>query len=190
MTINLEQIRKFLSTYNPQETRASHLKRAAVLIPFFLKDGALHVLLTRRTESVEHHKGQISFPGGAVDADDRDTIATALRETEEEIGLEKSRVEILGVFDDVTVPTGYRITPVVGYVSSLPNLTPRAEEVAEIFEVPVSFFLDEKNLRIVQMERNGKIRDVYFYNYGRHEIWGATARIIHSFLSVLYESEI
>lgn len=185
MTVTIEQIRAFFSTYRPKEQRAPHLKRAAILIPFFEKKSALHVLLTKRTESVEHHKGQISFPGGAMDDHDADSVTTALRETEEEIGLKKSVVEVLGVFDDYTTPSGYRITPVVGFVASVPALQPSTDEVAEIFEVPLSFFLDKKNERVVPIMRNGKWRDVYFYNYGPYKVWGVTAAILRSFLNAL-----
>ncbi len=185
MTVTIEQIRRFLKTYQPREKRASHLKRAAILMPFFEKKSALHVLLTKRTESVEHHKGQISFPGGAVDREDADSVVTALRETEEEIGLTRSSVDVLGVFDDYNTPSGYSITPVAGFIATLPLLAPSSHEVAEIFDVPVSFFLDKMNERIVPVMREGKWRDVYFYNYGQYEVWGVTAAILRSFFTTL-----
>lgn len=185
MTVTIEQIRAFFSTYRPKEQRAPHLKRAAVLMPVFHKNNALHVLLTKRTESVEHHKGQISFPGGVVNERDADSVTTALRETEEEIGLARNAVDVLGVFDDYSTPSGYSITPVVGFVASLPRLAPSSHEVAEIFDVPLSFFLDERNERIVPVMRERKWRDVYFYNYGQYEVWGVTAAILRSFLTAL-----
>ena len=185
MTATLEQIRTFLSNYRGRVAGGVALKRAAVLIPLFTKNGRLHLLLTKRTERVEHHKGQISFPGGAVDEEDADTRATALRESEEEIGLSRASVEVLGVFDEYETPSGYQITPVVGYLASVPALTPSSHEVAEIFDVPLDFFLDRNNERTIPVKRNGKWRDVYFYNYGKYEIWGVTAAILRSFLAAL-----
>ncbi|HEY4613041.1 MAG TPA: CoA pyrophosphatase [Bacteroidota bacterium] len=190
MLITLGQIRQFLSDYQPRESRDTGLKRAAVLIPVFQKNGALHLLFTRRTESVEHHKGQISFPGGAVDEHDAGAVATALRETEEEIGLAKASVEILGVFDDYATPSGYSVTPVVGYITTLPRFAPSSHEVAELFDAPLDFFLDKNNERIVNVIRQKKMRDVYFYNYGQYEIWGVTAAILRAFLGALKSARV
>ncbi len=185
MTISLEQIRSALFSYQPHEADLSGYKRAAVLLPLFLKNGELHVLLTKRTESVEHHKGQISFPGGAVDDEDADVVSAALREAEEEIGLPCRSVEILGVLDHYATPSRYSIAPVVGFLRLLPTLAPSSHEVAEIFDVPLSFFLDKHNERIVPVKREGQWRDVYFYNYGEYEIWGVTAAIVRSFLQAV-----
>ncbi len=161
------------------------LQRAGVLAPLFQKENVWHFLMTKRSDEVEHHKGQISFPGGAVDSQDEDIVATALRETEEEIGLPRANVEVLGCLDDHATPTGFIITPVVGYVKTLPSLIARKEEVHEILEVPLTLFLDEKKERMEQRERFGKSIDVYFYDFGSHEIWGATARISRDFLREL-----
>ena len=185
MSVTREHIRQFLSLYKPKASDKPGLTRAAVLIPLFLKNGALHVLFTRRTESVEHHKGQISFPGGAADPGDADAIATALRETEEEIGLARASVEVLGVLDDYATPSGYSITPVVGFVQTIPHFTPSSHEVAEVFDVPLDFFLDKNNERTVNVIRMKKMREVYFYNYGEYEIWGVTAAILRAFLGAI-----
>lgn len=151
----------------------------------FRKNHEWYFLMTKRSEEVEHHKGQISFPGGAVDSNDKDIIATALREAEEEIGLHSSKVEILGCLDDHATPTGFVITPVVGYVKNLPSLRAQEEEVHEILEVPLSIFFDKDRERIEQREHHGKKVDVYFYDFGEHEIWGATAKISRDFLQEL-----
>ena len=188
LIVTLEHIRQFLTQHTPRELYAPGLTRAAVLIPLFLKNGALHVLFTRRTESVEHHKGQISFPGGAADPGDADAIATALRETEEEIGLARANFEVLGVLDDYATPSGYSITPVVGFVQTIPNFTPSSHEVAEVFDVPLDFFLDKNNERIVNVIRMKKMREVYFFNYGEYEIWGVTAAILRAFLGAMKAS--
>ena len=156
---------------------------------FFMKSNSWHLLMTKRSDDVEHHKGQISFPGGAVDRGDKDIRATALRETEEEIGLSAASVEVLGLHDDHETPTGFIMTPVVGYVRRIPTLTPRQEEVVEILEVPVSLFVDGSKERVVQMKRKGKSVDVYFFDFGKHEIWGATARISRDFLRELTDTK-
>jgi len=152
-------------------------------MPLFEKQGALHVLLTERTHSVEHHKGQISFPGGARDSADASIIETALRETEEEIGLPREGVEVLGTWNDVWTPTGFVITPVVGFLSSVPLLKLNSHEVAHILEVPVALFLNPTKERIEQKVRDGKRFDIYHYDFGGTEIWGATAWITRSILA-------
>ena len=190
MTITLSQITKFLERYHRRALHKPELTRAAVLMLFFSVNEQLHVLLTKRTEDVEHHKGQISFPGGAHDEEDEDDIATALRECHEEIGLAPESVQILGTFDDVETPTGFVITPVVAYAHSLPPLHPSQSEVAEIIEAPVSLFLDKRAERIEQRQRFGVTIDVYFFRFGEHEIWGATAAILRAFLHAVRDFEV
>jgi len=183
--ITAEQINAVLSSHDRREIRNPALRRAAVLILLFSKGEELHFLLTRRTQDVEHHKGQISFPGGSEDAGDHDIIETALRESEEEIGLPRTVVRVLGLFDDYETPSGFAITPVVGYVPELPQLKLNTIEVTETLEVPVALFASSANERVEQRQIRGKLHDVYFYRYGEHEIWGATAAMIRSFLQAL-----
>jgi len=185
MTISVEQIRKFLEGHRRRELEKSHLKKAAVLILFYPKGEELFVLLTKRTEDVEHHKGQVSFPGGSQDEDDVNLVATALRESEEEIGLPQDAVQVFGMFDEYETPSGFAITPVVAYAHSLPPLKHNAIEVAEILEVPVSLFLDKRNERVEKRVRLGTPLDVYFYRFSDYEIWGATAAILRAFLQSL-----
>jgi 8-oxo-dGTP pyrophosphatase MutT (NUDIX family) len=180
--VTIETIRRFLETYVPKSLDDRTLTRAGILMPFVGFPENPLLLLTKRTDRVEHHKGQVSFPGGAVDGTDVDIVATALRESQEEIGLPSSVVEVLGQFDDFWTPTGFIITPVVGYVRELPPLILSPEEVETVLCIPVSFFLDKSNERRVKLERNGKLYDVYSYHYDNTEIWGATAAIIRSFL--------
>ncbi|MBI3194983.1 MAG: CoA pyrophosphatase [Ignavibacteriae bacterium] len=161
------------------------IKRAAVLVPLVLKNDELHLLLTVRTHEVETHKGQISFPGGVCDAEDMNETETALREAEEEIGLPKSSVEILGILDDFATPTGFLITPVVGCIESLPLLKPNPDEVAEVLFVPLSFFINEQNRRTEERTANGKLLKVWFFDYQQHTIWGATAAMIKHFLNII-----
>ena len=180
-----EEIRARLDAYRRVPNESRGLRSAAVLIPLFFRDDSFHLLLTSRAEEVEHHKGQMSFPGGATDPGDADPVATALREAEEEIGLPRASVEVLGVLSDLPIPTGFNITPVVGFISSLPALRPHAAEVSEVVVVPLAFFLDEANVRTSLRERNGILYTIYSYPFGGHDIWGATAVIIRMFVDAL-----
>jgi 8-oxo-dGTP pyrophosphatase MutT (NUDIX family) len=177
-----QQLRSFFEGYRRIELTDAGPIRAGVLVPIFEKNGEPHFVLTKRTEDVEHHKGQISFPGGTVDGTDHDIIATALRETEEEIGLTASHANVVGILSDISIPTGFIVTPVVAYLSVLPSLRLNKSEVECVIEVPFSFFRGAGNKRIEKMLRAGKMRDVYFFRYCEFEIWGATAFIIDSFL--------
>jgi 8-oxo-dGTP pyrophosphatase MutT (NUDIX family) len=187
MIITIDIVRRFFQTHNVKVFSDKNLVHAGVLVPLFEKNGELHVILTKRTDVVEHHKGQISFPGGTKDKTDADIIDTALREAGEEIGIEKNSVEILGVLDDFCTPSGFCITPVVGFVHSLPSFSLNAAEVSEVFDVPLSFILDPRNERIEQRTLQDGVKTIYYYNYGQYEIWGATAAILRSFLHELTE---
>jgi len=158
---------------------------SAVLVPLLYKDGEWHVLVTRRTEGVEHHKGQISFPGGACEVGDRDKLATALRETSEEIGLPPVSVEVLGMLDDVITVTGFVITPVVGIIPYPFAYQLNRREVAETVEVPLSFLADPTHLRTDQREWQGQVRKVLLWDYGSHLIWGTTAQILKGLLDLV-----
>ena len=158
---------------------------AAVLIPLLFKDGEWWILVTKRTEHVEHHKGQFSFPGGACDLEDADLEATALREAHEEIGTPREVVEILGALDDLVTVTGFVVTPFVGVIPHNFPYRLNQREVAAIVEVPLSFLRDPGNLGVDQREYKGQMHDVLFWDYRSHVIWGATARIIKSFLDLL-----
>lgn len=168
-------LRKVVSGYS---------KEAAVLMPIFEQDREPHLLLTRRTEEVQTHKGQISFPGGMRE-DGENLLETALRETFEEVGIEAGQIEVLGQFHDFLSSTDYRVTPFAGYIDRPFTTSVQIREVAEILAVPFQIFLDPSRLRIQQMFRLGKMSDVYFYSYGPHEIWGLTARIIKDFLETI-----
>jgi 8-oxo-dGTP pyrophosphatase MutT (NUDIX family) len=155
---------------------------AAVLVPVLLHGKEPLLLFTRRTDRVETHKGQISFPGGVVDAGDADVVTAALRETHEELGIDPSRVEPLGLLDDLATPTGFRITPVVGILRALPVYNPNTEEVEEVFEAPVSALLEPGICSSEFLVLGGITRQVWTYSYGPHRIWGATAFILRSLL--------
>jgi 8-oxo-dGTP pyrophosphatase MutT (NUDIX family) len=158
---------------------------AAVLVPIFNQPGGLTLMLTQRTAHLHDHAGQISFPGGRVDERDADRTATALREAEEETGLSPSRVEIIGRLPDYDIPTGFRVTPVVGWVEPPFDLKPDPFEVADVFEVPLVFLLDPANHQRHSDMKNGRIRYYYSMPYGDRNIWGATAGMLHSLYRIL-----
>lgn len=155
------------------------LTPAAVLFPIVLRDSPT-VLLTRRTAHLRDHAGQISFPGGRVEADDPSPMHTALRETREETGLAGEHVEIIGFLPEYRTGTGFRVTPVVGLVRPPFALDPDPFEVAEIFEVPLDFLLDPANHRPHSLLYRGALRHFFAMPYGEYFIWGATAGMIRS----------
>ena len=150
---------------------------AAVLIPVIARD-ELTVLLTQRSDNLSTHAGQISFPGGRVDPDDASIIAAALREAEEEIGLDRRFVEPLGFIDSYRTGTGFRISPVVALVQPDFVLQLNPSEVADAFEVPLSFLMNQANHQRHSREWRGRVRDFYAMPYGERYIWGATAGMI------------
>lgn len=154
------------------------LRPASVLAPLVEREGALHVVLTRRAARLAHHPGQVAFPGGKQDPRDADARAAALRETEEEIGLPRERVRVLGAFDPHETVTGFLVTPFVGLIEGVFEPRPDRAEVDEVFEVPLGFLLDPANLQTHGRRWNGQWRRYYAIPYGPHYIWGATARIL------------
>jgi len=156
------------------------LTPAAVLLPVVLHDAVPTMLLTRRTAHLRDHAGQISFPGGRIETGDGGAIEAALREADEEIGLAATVVEVVGYLPDYLTGTGFRITPVVGFVSPPLALRPDPFEVAEIFEVPLPFLLDARNLREHRIYWRGRSRHYYALPYDDYFIWGATAGILVS----------
>ncbi|MBI1397724.1 MAG: CoA pyrophosphatase [Betaproteobacteria bacterium] len=158
---------------------------AAVLVPLVNRSNGPTILLTQRTAHLHAHAGQISFPGGRVDPGDRDRIDTALRETLEETGLPRECVEPLGCLPEYDIATGFRVTPVVGWVEPPFELAPDPFEVAEIFEVPLAFILDPVNHRRHSEVKDGRLRHYYSMPYQGRNIWGATAGMLHSLFRIL-----
>jgi 8-oxo-dGTP pyrophosphatase MutT (NUDIX family) len=158
---------------------------AAVLVPVVAGGKGLNMLLTRRTSHLQVHAGQISFPGGRLETDDLDAAAGALREAEEEIGLGRQSVEVIGRLDTYVTRTGFEVTPVVGLVTPPVDLRPHPFEVAEIFEVPLDFALDPRNRERRSREFNGVQREFWAIPYRDYFIWGATAGMIVNLSEVL-----
>jgi 8-oxo-dGTP pyrophosphatase MutT (NUDIX family) len=171
---------------NPGETPPSAaLRPAAVLVPLIDRAEGMTVLLTQRTAHLSAHAGQISFPGGRVEEQDADTIATALRETEEEVGLTRDLVNVIGRLDTYVTGTGFEITPIVGLVEPTYTLTIDPFEVAEAFEVPLSYILDRKNHNRTERESAGRTRVFFVLPYQGRNIWGATAGMLVNLADVL-----
>ena len=161
-----------------------HERRAAVLVPVIDDGGPLRLLLTRRTEDTPTHKGQVAFPGGGLAAGDADAVAAALREAEEEVGLGRDAVEVLGLLDDFpTVNWASVVTPVVARVRRLPTLTADPREVARIFEVPLTSLREPDRWRIQSVERQGISWPVFFFPWDGETLWGLSAYITMSLLA-------
>lgn len=157
-----------------------NLTPAAVLLPIVARQEPA-VLFTRRTPHLSRHAGQVSFPGGRVHESDLTLVETALRETQEETGITAAFVSVAGFLDSYETGTGFAILPVVGLLSEGYELMPDANEVEEVFEVPLAFLLDSANRERRSMEWQGRRRAFYAFTYGRHYIWGATAGILVNF---------
>jgi 8-oxo-dGTP pyrophosphatase MutT (NUDIX family) len=170
---------------NPGMAPERALTGAAVLVPLIDRDSGLTVLLTKRTEHLNDHAGQVSFPGGRIDPEDKDAAAAALREAQEEVGLDPQRVDLIGRLDTYVTRTGFEVVPWVGLIAPPIALRPDPFEVADVFEVPLSFFLDPANRRTESRVWLGKQRFFYVYPWQDHYIWGATAGMLSNLAEVL-----
>ena len=171
-----------------QDMLTRDLAAAAVLIPIIRRQESLSVLLTERSPDLKHHAGQISFPGGRMDPDDADICATALRETQEEVGIDPADVEIVGYLDPNPTVTGYAVTPVVALVELRRELIIDPVEVKSAFEVPLPFLLDEANQESAEREFEGVMVPIAEFNYGQYRIWGATAGMLIEFRKILLKN--
>lgn len=187
MTIDLDALRRSLLP-EPLETQFVQedggeglvLTPAAVLFPIVLHPAGATVLLTQRTAHLRDHAGQVSFPGGRVEAGDESPSHTALRETEEEIGLSREHIDIIGFLPEYRTGTGFRVIPVVALVTPPFELHPDPFEVAEVFEVPLAFLLNPENHKPHSLHYRGAMRHFFAMPYGDYFIWGATAGMIRS----------
>ncbi len=158
---------------------------AAVLVPIVEREAGLTVLLTRRTDHLDDHAGQVAFPGGRIEASDANPGAAALREAEEETGLPPARVRLIGQLDTYVTRTGFEVVPLVGLVTPPFPIEPDSFEVAEVFEVPLGFFLAPENRQCHSRVYQGKERQFYAFSYGDHYVWGATAGMLVNLVEVL-----
>ncbi|ODN71595.1 CoA pyrophosphatase [Methylobrevis pamukkalensis] len=162
------------------------LRPAAVLIPLVLRESGTTVIFTRRNDHMRAHAGQIAFPGGKIDPEDGGPLVAALREAEEEIGLDRRLVEPLGQLDSYISNSGYEIVPVVGLVQPDPPLQPNPDEVADVFEVPLGFLMAPDNHLFEMREYKGLTRRVYAMPYEERRIWGVTAGIVRLFYEQVF----
>ena len=185
----IDEIREILSRRERKVIDHLPFHRAAVLVPLFEKEGACHLLFTKRSDRVKHHKGEVSFPGGMFDEEDGDLKRTALREASEEVGLKEDQVQILGVLDDIVTISEFIVTPFVGvFPYPFPfKLSPI--EIAELIEVPLASLLDPDCFGEKEIIQMGRKRIVQAYQYQHHSIWGATAHILKQFLDFITARE-
>ncbi len=165
------------------------LRDAGVLVGLRQGPHGPDVILTKRASGLRHHPGQIAFPGGKVDPPDHGPVGAALREAQEEIGLDPANVEVLGILPPHETVTGFRVTPVVGRIRSPFVAVPEAGEVEEVFAVPLGHFADVANYRVEERRWRGQARRYYAAPYGPYYIWGATARILRALADRISEGQ-
>jgi 8-oxo-dGTP pyrophosphatase MutT (NUDIX family) len=178
-------IRDLLARRERRLGDAPDLTCAAVLVPLLCKEEEWHLLVTQRTHDVEHHKGQISLPGGACEPGDASLMDTALRETYEEIGVPPEVVEVLGALDDFATVSSFVVTPFVGVIPHPFPYRLNLREVEAVVEVPLAFLCEPARLRVEQREYEGRSFSVLFWDFGPYTIWGATAQIVKDFLDLI-----
>jgi len=176
-----KEITNKLSSRNKRSIDFPDFRKSAVLMLFLEKNNSPHVVLTVRSDKVSTHKGQVAFPGGSHDEDDKDFLETALRETYEEIGLHQSLIEILGEYDEYISIMGFHVYVFVGALKDIPEYNICEDEIAELIEVPFSLFYNEEYTKTERVLYDGNEYDVYYYDYNGITIWGMTARILTDF---------
>jgi 8-oxo-dGTP pyrophosphatase MutT (NUDIX family) len=184
-----EKIKQLLKKRPKPISDRSDLTPAAVLVPLFQKKRKAHILLTKRTDKMEHHKGQISFPGGAFNYEDLDCQTTALRETEEEIGIEMDSIEILGELDHIITVTHFNVCPYVGTIPYPYPIKLSPFEVERLIELPLDFLLKEAELKESAFTFQGQPFVNLNIAYQGDIIWGATARILKNLIEVLNDAQ-
>lgn len=180
--LDRNRLASHLQAFPRQTIPAESLRPAAVLIPIFQRSGRDYLLFTERTAHLEHHAGEISFPGGGFDQGDADLSATALRETEEELGITQNQVSVLGRLDDFYSIHGYHVVPFVGLIPQPDNLQLDPFEIAGTFEAPLDHFRDPAVHRVEDWQHRGRTHPVDFYQFEKRVIWGLTAAILRQFI--------
>ena len=181
----IDQIKVILGERERRIIGSLSFPHAAVLVALFKKGEDCHFVFTKRSDKVRYHKGEISFPGGVFDEKDGDFQRTALREAHEEIGLREEDVQIIGLLDDIVTTTQFVVTPFVGLFPYPYTFKLSAIEIDELIEVPLASLLDENCFGEREIFRGGRQEAVPAYQYGKHIIWGATARILKQFLDLI-----
>jgi len=188
--LSKEKIVRVLAQREKRSITDASLKPAAVLVPLFEKDGECYVLLIKRTEEMEYHKGQISFPGGTPDDKDKTLLDTALREAFEEVGLGTQDAEVLGELDDsTTITSKFIVSPFVAFIPYPYQFKVSRREVRELVEVPLSALLAPDSFKREPVVDGGETTLAYFVYYGDYVIWGATAEILKRFADLLLAEE-
>ena len=175
-----EEMKKRLAAREPRDLSATGLRQASVMMLLMNREGAVHVLLTRRTDTLATHRGQVAFPGGRVDSGE-DPLAAAFRETEEEVGIRRDRIEYLGRFDDYVSIAGYHVFCFVGAIGYPYEWALNDRETESIFDAPLSMFVDQAFERYEIFNYGGQDYRVFYYYHRDYEIWGLTARILTDF---------
>jgi 8-oxo-dGTP pyrophosphatase MutT (NUDIX family) len=185
-----KSLKKVLSQNGGPGASPDGLRPAGVLVPLCERGGEVTVVLARRSERVPHHKGQICFPGGSRDPGDADLFATALREAGEELGIRRENVELIGAMEPVPTVTGFFIQPYVVQIPGETRFSLDDFEMEEVFEVPLAVFAEYDRYRYAETTFLGEDYRVYFFDYGPHTIWGATARILHRLAELVGETSL
>lgn len=182
-----ERISQVLQSRIPLTLSGGHYKQAAVLVPIQERRDGDYLVLTQRAEGLNHHSGQVAFPGGRVDPIDRGDLEAALREAEEEIGIDPRHVRILGQLDQVTAAYSFLVTPFVGLIPSPYDFQLNQAETAAVFSVPIAALLQPGCFSMEGYFDTGRRHPIYHFYYKGWDIWGATARIVKQFLELVYD---
>ena len=180
-----EIIRQALAQRVVERVDGTGMIPAAVMILLYRKEGEYCILLNKRSEEVEHHKGEMSFPGGARDPEDLDLLETALRETEEEMGIKREDITVLGEMDEIVTRSNFQVSVFTGTIEYPYKFTPSAIEIAEVVEFPVAALIDPTNRRVETRWIDGMPLTSYSYVHEEHVVFGATARILQSCIEIL-----
>ena len=183
----MKRIGKLLSSRRRETIPLCGMKAAAVMMLIFEEAGELKILFTKRTDKVSTHQGQISFPGGVAHQEDKGPVDTALRETMEEVGVAAGRIKVLGGLDDITTISNFVISPFAGYMEERPEYCLSEREIDRVIEVPIKALLEKQYFKAEEwIVDKGEVHMVYYFDYKDDVIWGATARILHQFLTLCY----
>ncbi|HVF59226.1 MAG TPA: CoA pyrophosphatase [Thermoanaerobaculia bacterium] len=177
-------VRERLASPPPRRLPPGEQRRASVLVPLFVQSGELWTVLTKRTDTLPTHRSQIAFPGGALDLGE-DAWAAALREAEEEVGIEPGKVLRLGQLDEVETPMGFRVVPCAGAVPYPYEARPNEAEIAEVFSLPLTAFANPRMMEDRTVKIDGVPRQLRIYHIGNRQVWGLTARVLQNLLARL-----